>query len=56
MPELASPRARLAWANGNLESAARIIVADHLREMARRRGWTTHDFLSMADDLDPEGK
>lgn len=52
-----SPRARLAWANRNLEAAADIIVADHLRAMSARVGVNPIDGFDLVDEahlLDPE--
>lgn len=59
-----SPRARLAWANRNLEAAADIIVAEEFRVLAKqlRAGLIPTDpddlanaFLETADEIDPEG-
>ena len=54
---IVSPRARLAWANRNLEAAADIIVADHLRTLERRGVQFNDDYrlADLADELDPEG-
>ena len=56
-----SGRARLAWANRNLEAAADIIVADYLRELAKdseedHLSWDDEDLTMLADELDPEGE
>lgn len=56
-----SSRARLAWANRNLEEAADIIVADYLRELAKdseedHLSWDDEDLTMLADELDPEGE
>lgn len=59
-----SGRARLAWANRNIEAAADIIVAEEFRVIARQlsAGLIPTDsedlalaFLETADELDPEG-
>lgn len=54
---IVSPRARLAWANRNLEAAADIIVADALRDLDDI-GVQFSDDYSMREHaavLDPEG-
>jgi hypothetical protein len=50
-------RARLAWANRNIEAAADIIVAEYLRELVKDVGGTLNavDLLRFADELDPKG-
>lgn len=55
-----SGRARLAWANRNLEAAADIIVADYLCEMAEaadKHAWALDAtaLYEYAEMLDPEG-
>ena len=53
-----SPRARLAWANRNLEAAADIIVADWLRKVAPTLDGDAldrTDLLGEARLLDPKG-
>lgn len=53
-----SPRARLAWANRNIEAAADIIVADYLRQEAEYLGYNELSDLELRDmaaNLDPEG-
>jgi hypothetical protein len=57
---MVSGRARLAWANRNIEAAAEIIVADFLRELSQvseEEGQPLRwdDLLGIADDLDPNG-
>lgn len=54
-----SGRARLAWANRNLEAAADIIVADYLRELAKDSAedqlkWGSEDFEMLADELESQ--
>lgn len=56
-----SGRARLAWANRNLEAAADIIVAENLRRLADTCDvagelWDSGELREMADVLDPEGE
>ena len=53
-----SGRARLAWANRNLEAAADIIVAEYLRNEAKALGrneLSDLELRDMAHNLDPEG-
>lgn len=52
-----SGRARLAWANRNIEAAADIIVADYLRSIAHLRPFKhgADDVLcELANELDPK--
>lgn len=56
-----SGRARLAWANRNLEAAADIIVADYLRALSEDSveddlHWGFEDLSMLADELDPAGE
>ena len=53
-----SGRARLAWANRNLEAAADIIVAEYLRNEAKALGrneLSDLELRDMAHNLDTEG-
>lgn len=53
-----SSRARLAWANRNLEEAADIIIADYLRGLTEFMGTDSYDggdVQFLADDMDPDG-